>query len=221
MTTAVQNSGLDLTALATQQSGAKSDISASEDRFLKLLVTQLKNQDPLNPMDNAQMTTQLAQISTVSGIEKLNGTLQSLAATFGATQALQATSMLGQGVLVPGSGITLKGGNAIGGVSLAQPADKVIVSVADANGVLQERMDIGPHPAGAVSFSWDGSTEQGKAADGRYTFTVTALRGDAKVDATALAYGRVTAVSPSAGGASVTVGELGTVALGDVRQIVQ
>ncbi|MGE5526869.1 MAG: flagellar hook assembly protein FlgD [Rhodospirillaceae bacterium] len=222
MTTAVQNYGVDLTSLTPQQQATgKNETSPSEDRFLKLLVTQLKNQDPLNPMDNAEMTTQLAQISTVSGIEKLNGTLQSLAAAFGATQSLQATAMLGQGVLVPGSGLTLKDGKAMGGVSLAAPADKVIVSISDANGVLLERMDIGAQPAGVASFTWDGDSEQGKAADGRYTFTVNAIRGDTRVESTALAYGRVTAVAPSAAGASVTVGDLGTVALTDVKQIVQ
>ncbi|HWI14193.1 MAG TPA: flagellar hook assembly protein FlgD [Burkholderiales bacterium] len=221
MTAAVQNTGVDLTSLTPQKSATKSETSASEDRFLKLLVTQLKNQDPLNPMDNAQMTTQLAQISTVSGIEKLNGTLQSLAASFGATQALQATSMLGQGVLIPGSALTLQGGSAVGGVTLSGPADKVIVSISDANGVLLDKVDIGPHPAGVANFSWDGSTDEGTAAEGRYAFSVAAVRGDAKVETSPLAYGRVTAVAPSASGASVTVGDLGTVALGDVKQIVQ
>jgi flagellar basal-body rod modification protein FlgD len=221
MTTAVQSTGVDFTALTPQQDTAKSVTSASEDRFLKLLVTQLKNQDPLNPMDNAEMTTQLAQISTVSGIEKLNGTLQSLAASYAATQSLQATSMLGQGVLVPGSSLTLQNGSAVGGVTLSAPADKVIVSISDASGVLMERVDIGPQPAGVASFGWDGSTEQGKAADGRYTFSVAAVRGDTKIETTPLAYGRVTAVAPAATGASVTVGDLGTVALGDVKQIVQ
>src|SRR3990167_8514165 len=72
--------------------------SDAQDRFLKLLVAQLKNQDPLNPMDNAQITTQMAQISTVSGIDKLNSTLQSMAAAFNAGQSLQATAMIGHGV---------------------------------------------------------------------------------------------------------------------------
>ncbi len=221
MTTAVQNNGVDLTALTPQQSAAKSATSASEDRFLKLLVTQLKNQDPLNPMDNAEMTTQLAQISTVGGIEKLNGTLQGLVASYAATQSLQATSMLGQGVLVPGAALTLQGGSATAGVSLAAPADKVVVSISDANGVLRERVDLGPRAAGVASFAWDGRTEAGQVADGRYTFTVAATRGDAKVETTPLAYGRVTAVAPAASGTSVTLGELGTVPLADVRQIVR
>lgn len=221
MATAVQNSALDFTALNGQKNAARSATAASEDRFLKLLVTQLKNQDPLNPMDNAEMTTQLAQISTVGGIEKLNGTLHALAASYAATQALQATSMLGQGVLVPGAALTLAEGAAVGGVALGGPADKVIVAISDANGTLLERVDLGPKPAGVAGFGWDGTSGDRKVADGRYTFTVTATRGDARVEAAPLAYGRVTAVSPAAEGASVTVGELGTVPLADVRQIVR
>ena len=74
----------------------------SEQRFLKLLVTQLNNQDPLNPMQNAELTSQLAQMSTVSGIEKLNSTLSGLVNQTGSNQLLQATSLIGQNVLSPG-----------------------------------------------------------------------------------------------------------------------
>ena len=75
----------------------------TEQRFLKLLVTQLNNQDPLNPMDNAELTSQLAQMSTVSGIEKLNATVSSLAAQSGASQVLQSASLIGYNVLSPGN----------------------------------------------------------------------------------------------------------------------
>jgi flagellar basal-body rod modification protein FlgD len=76
------------------QSTAKSAADDVQDRFLKLLVTQMKNQDPLNPLDNAQVTTQLAQISTVNGIEKLNATITAMASSFTAGQSLQAATMI-------------------------------------------------------------------------------------------------------------------------------
>ena len=82
---------------------AKSAADDVQDRFLKLLVTQMKNQDPLNPLDNAQVTTQLAQISTVNGIEKLNATIEAMASSFTSGQSLQAATMIGKDVLVPGS----------------------------------------------------------------------------------------------------------------------
>jgi flagellar basal-body rod modification protein FlgD len=73
----------------------------AQDRFLKLLTTQLKNQDPLNPMDNAQMTSQLAQISTVDGIEKLNATLQKMLSSSNEPEAMQASALVGHQVMVP------------------------------------------------------------------------------------------------------------------------
>src|SRR6187402_1594564 len=78
------------------QQGSAAD---SEQRFLKLLVTQLNNQDPLNPMENAELTSQLAQMSTVSGIEKLNSTLSGLVSQTGSNQVLQAASLIGYNVL--------------------------------------------------------------------------------------------------------------------------
>jgi len=215
-------SGFDFRALTPTQGGAqKSASEASEDRFLTLLVTQLKNQDPLNPMDNAEMTTQLAQISTVGGIDKLNTTLQSLLAAYGATQSMQATSLMGQGVLVPGHALNLQNGVAAGGVTLDGAADRVVVSIIDKSGVLRQELDLGAQPAGTVNFAWDGATANGRAKDGAYTFKVAAVRGDANVTATPLAYGRVTAVSPSASGATLTVDGVGSVAMADVKQIVQ
>ena len=82
------------------QSARKSEEDPQE-RFLKLLVTQMQNQDPLSPMDNAEVTSQLAQISTVNGIEKLNGTLEQLVANSDAKRSLEAATMIGRSVLVP------------------------------------------------------------------------------------------------------------------------
>ncbi|MBX9812850.1 MAG: flagellar hook assembly protein FlgD [Burkholderiales bacterium] len=206
---------------ASQQKSAASATGETENRFLRLLVTQLKNQDPLNPLDNAQVTTQMAQLSTVNGIEKLNVTLQSLAASFAAAQSMQATSMIGRGVLIPGSAIALEAGKAFAGVELAQPADKVIVSIHDASGNVLQQVDIGPQAAGVAAFQWDGVTNGGTAADGVYKFSVSATSAGKKVDASPLSFGRVVAVTPGAQGAMLTIGEIGSVALSDIRQIVQ
>src|SRR4030067_116548 len=108
-------------ALAAQAAPAAAGTKATsdaQDRFLTLLVAQLKNQDPLNPMDNAQITTQMAQISTVTGIDKLNETLQALSDSMAMGQSVSATSMIGHGVLVPGSTLNLANGQAIGGGGL-------------------------------------------------------------------------------------------------------
>jgi len=117
------------------KSGSKDTVAESKDTFLKLLTTQLQNQDPLNPMDNAQMTSQLAQISTVDGITKLNATLQSMFSSVADSQTLQAAALVNRVVLVPGKGLMLHEKKSAGGVELEGPADRVTVNIADANGL--------------------------------------------------------------------------------------
>jgi flagellar basal-body rod modification protein FlgD len=199
---------------------AKPAADDPQDRFLKLLVTQMKNQDPLNPLDNAQVTSQLAQISTVNGIEKLNTTLQAMANGFTAGQSLQAAGMIGHNVLVPGSAMQLAGGNGVFGVDLAHPADEVKVTVLDSSGATMQVMILGAQAAGALTFGWDGKTANGtQAADGSYTISVEALRGGEKVAAQPLAIGLVQGVSQDSQGARLNVGPLGTAAIADVKQI--
>jgi flagellar basal-body rod modification protein FlgD len=191
-----------------------------QDRFLKLLVTQMKNQDPLNPLDNAQVTSQLAQISTVNGIEKLNTTLQAMANGFNAGQSLQAAGMIGHNVLVPGSALQLASGNGVFGIDLAQPADEVKVTIQDSSGGTVQVMNLGAQTGGALTFGWDGKTADGaQAADGGYTVSVEAIRGGQKIEAQPLALGMVQGVSQDSQGARLNVGPLGTAAIGDVKQI--
>jgi flagellar basal-body rod modification protein FlgD len=194
--------------------------SATQDRFLLLLTTQLKNQDPLNPMDNAQITSQMAQLSTVSGIDKLNATLQALSDSMAMGQSVSATSMIGHGVLVPGSTMNLVNGKAIGGLELAQPADAVSVSIQDAAGNIVRTLQLGAQDAGILPFTWDGQTDAGTtAADGTYKFMVEAtLSGNKSVPAS-LAFGVVNAVTPGVKGATLEVGNLGGFALSSVKQV--
>ena len=188
----------------------------AQDRFLKLLVTQLRNQDPLNPMDNAQITSQMAQISTVTGIDKLNTTLQSLASG----QSLQAAAMIGHGVLAPGSALQLQNGRAQGGVELGQPVDKLVVSISDASGQVLHKVDLGPQKAGLVSFDWDGVSDSGaKAVSGSYRFAAEAVQDNKKVKVTALSFGQVSSVTLGADGVMLNVNGVGSVTLSDVKQV--
>src|SRR5882672_589140 len=82
----------------------------ASDRFLKLLVAQMQNQDPLNPMDNAQVTSQMAQINTVTGIEKLNTAVDGLSSQFAQLQAMQGASLVGRDVIVPGNKLDITDG---------------------------------------------------------------------------------------------------------------
>ncbi len=190
-----------------------------QERFLKLLVSQLRNQDPLNPLQNSEVTSQIAQISTVNGIERLNGAVDNMGANMLAAQSLQASSMIGRGVLAEGNRIQLAGGTAVGGFDLAGPADKVIVTILDAGGRPVESLDLGRKSSGLSTFAWDGKPGEAQLADGTYGFKVEAMRDDgAKVAATTIGYGRVQSVSLD-GGVTLNTPGLGSLALSSVRQI--
>ncbi|MBK7665236.1 MAG: flagellar hook assembly protein FlgD [Sterolibacteriaceae bacterium] len=191
-----------------------------QDRFLMLLTTQLKNQDPLNPMDNAQMTSQLAQISTVDGINKLNSTLEKLVGSQQGSEALQAAALVGRDVLVEGRNLQIAGAGASAGIELASAADNVAVNIVDANGLAVRTLSLGALDAGAHRFDWDGKSGSGaQVADGAYTMTVQALKGNAAVVASPLQISRVTSVVRETSGVSLDLGAQGRIGLADVKEI--
>jgi flagellar basal-body rod modification protein FlgD len=199
---------------------AASDAASTQDRFLKLLVTQMKNQDPLNPMDNAQVTSQMAQLSTVTGIDKLNVTLQALSDSMAPSQALQAAAMIGHGVLVPGEGVDMSGGVGFGGVDIAQSVDKLDIAIYDQSGALVRSLHLGAQPAGLVNWQWDGRNDSGAiVTDGSYTFTVDAAQAGKKADVAALQFGMVHSVTQGKQGVALGVGQMDDIALSQVRQI--
>ncbi|HEX5393385.1 MAG TPA: flagellar hook capping FlgD N-terminal domain-containing protein [Rhodocyclaceae bacterium] len=207
------SSGKTTTTSATQ---------ASQDKFLKLLTTQLQNQDPLNPMDNAQVTSQLAQINTVQGITQLNSTLQTMLDNSNANQAVQAAGLVGKGVVVPGSGmnISTSGSSSVAGYELAGAADVVRVDIKSSNGTVVRSIDIGSKSAGEQTFTWDGKDDAGAAvAAGSYTFSVSATQGANKVDATALQVGSVGSVSGKGSSLKINVTGVGSFGMSDIREI--
>jgi flagellar basal-body rod modification protein FlgD len=198
----------------------KSAIDDAQNRFLKLLTTQLKNQDPLNPMDNAQMTSQLAQISTVDGIEKLNATLQKLLSSSVDGEAMQAAALVGHQVMVAGNGLQLGDNGAIGGLVLTSGADQVVVSIKDQNGLAMRTLNLGNLDAGTHNFTWDGKTDAGAlAVNGNYGVSVAANRGTEKVTTETLELASVSNINRSTQGVTLDLGRLGLVRFSDVKQI--
>jgi flagellar basal-body rod modification protein FlgD len=204
-------------------SGSKTKATTADEmqtRFLNLLITQLKNQDPLNPTDANQMTAQLSQISTVSGIEKLNASMEKLMGSYAGTQNMQAAAMIGKTVLTAGSNLDLASGKAVGGVSLSGQADKVTVSIRDAAGKLVQTQNLGAQPAGVLNFVWDGKSDTGESlTSGKYTFSVDATQGDNKVEVTALQAGMVNAVTFGKDGLSMQLANNKSVSYQDILQI--
>jgi flagellar basal-body rod modification protein FlgD len=223
---ALQASSATASASSVLGTSGKSDTNKADeaqDRFLKLLVTQMKNQDPLNPLDNAQVTSQLAQLSTVSGIEKLNTTVASLETSYQTSQALQSANLIGRGVLVPGKDVNLEKGRAAFGVEITEPADNVKVVVRDANNRAVHTVDLGSQDVGTNPLVWDGLDDSGvKVNDGKYTLDIVATRGGKTLDTSAasgLSFGLVNSVSSGAQGVKLNVQNLGALDLSTVRQI--
>jgi flagellar basal-body rod modification protein FlgD len=161
-------------------------------------VAQLNNQDPMNPMDNAQMTTQMAQINTVAGIEKLNDTIKTIATQFGAMQTLQAASMVGHGVLLESSTLTVDQGVAKGSIDLAGSADKVTVQILDTSGAVVDTLQLGAKNAGRTDFEWNASAYPNLANP---KFKVSATQGGRSIGTTALARDTIASVGVDTTGA--------------------
>lgn len=205
------------------QSGSKTTTSETaelQDRFLKLLTTQLQNQDPMNPMENAELTSQLAQLSAVEGISKLNGTLETLLSGYQASQTMQAASLINRTVLADGDSIDLNSGLGAAAFELAKGADKVMVKIQDANGNEVRTLALGAQESGLVKFGWDGLDNGGQpVADGNYWYVVEAEQAGSFVDATPLALTTVRSVVLSNNTVELDTASSGTLRLDQVRQI--
>lgn len=222
-------------SLNTTQTKATSEIDAAQNRFLMLLTTQLKMQDPLNPMDNAQVTSQLAQISTVDGITKLNKTLETLSdSSMTSQQALerltsnalesqqfQAASLIGRAVLVEGNDLKLFDGKSMGAIELAADAAKVTVSIKNSNGVVVKELELDDLKAGIAQFHWDGTDRAGVpvAADGKYSFSVKAINGKDNVVTTPLHLAVVNNVQRIGNNTQLDLKDQGVVSINNIKQI--
>ena len=205
-------------ATASSNVGSLTSASDQQDRFMKLLVAQMKNQDPLNPMDNAQMTSQIAQINTVGGIEKLNTTVQQLLTAFGAMQAQSAMQLAGRDVLVAGNQVQLADGLARGGVEFGAAAAGATIEVLASDGSVMRALPLGKVEPGVRTFEWDGRDGNGlPVAEGKYTFRVVPTTKGATLNATLLAPAHVSAVTPNGGQPRLDLGARGSVQLSEVR----
>ncbi len=184
----------DVTVTSQAAAPSADDSKITADRFLKLLVAQMKNQDPLNPMDNAQVTSQMAQINTVTGIDKLNTTVQGLSSQFMQLQAVQGASLVGRDVIVPGNKLSIDETAAVGqgGFELTGAADAVKVEILSPSGAVVQTLNLGAEGAGVHSFNWPSGTAT--SASG-LTFRVSATSGGVATTATALMRDRVDAIS--------------------------
>lgn len=197
------------TGAAASSDGSKVKTAAdTADQFLQLLVAQMKNQDPLNPLDNAAVTSQMAQISTVEGIEKLNSTMGKFTESATATKASNSSNLIGQNVMTAGKTITWGSDTTSvqAGVDIDAAASKVVVQLLNSGGVAVDSKTFTNQDAGTISFQWTGKDSSGVAyGAGNYTMRVTAM-GDSTVNATTLTTSKVTGVTQ---GTNAVVAQLG------------
>jgi len=192
----------------------------AQDRFLKLLVAQLNNQDPMNPLDNAQMTSQMAQINTVTGIQQLNLTMVSMAEQFAAMQTLQGTMMIGRSVLAEGDRLAVdEKGSGKGYFVLGNTATSTKIEVLSPSGQVVDTVDLGAQEKGRHDFTWD--TSKYTAGDpSTLRFRVVAANKDGAVDSSTLMQSKVVGTGWDNGALTLTLENGDTIPYSLFRNIV-
>lgn len=216
----VNGSTFDNLGLSLQQGSSATKNQLGQEEFLKLMTTQLQNQDPTKPMDNAQFLSQVAQFSTVSGIQQMQTSFADLAASMQSNQTLQAAQLVGRAVLVPGEqGVLPAEGNLYAAADL--PASGTLqVEVLDDSGAVIRRLDLGTQPAGLSQFAWDGKDESGNRLEsGTYKLRAQLVQGGSTQSLDTFAVDAVGSVSLGADGITLNLASLGATKLADVREV--
>ena len=214
-------------SVLSQYSGTNSASSDSSSLgktdFLKLLVTQLNNQNPLDPQDNSEFVAQLAQFSSLEGMENLNSSMTSLLSSYQSSQALQASSLVGSSVIVQTNSALVDTSSSLNGtVVMPSSGSNVNVKIYDSAGGLVKTLSLGDQSAGNIDFIWDGTNASGEAVSpGNFTFVAEAsLNGTTTALATYLP-ATVNSVTLGQDGAEMTLNlaGIGSVSLSQVKTI--
>ncbi len=212
-------------SVSSVSTAATGNQSLGKDAFLQLLVTQLKNQDPLSPQDNGAFVAQLAQFSSLEGINTLNDSVNAISSNFSSSQALQASSLVGRSIITQTDKALVDTSKSMtGSVAVTAATGNVSVKITDANGNVVRTLDLGAQSAGTSDFIWDGKNDAGEVAPaGTYTFAATTKndKGDAVALATSLP-ATVTSVTLSKTGGEMVLnlaGGMGSVKLSQIQTI--
>lgn len=193
-----------------------------QEDFLKLMTTQLENQDPFKPMENGDFLAQIAQFSTVSGIGDLQKSFDKLSESLVSNQALQATNLVGRKVLAPTGVVALEqGGSVKGSVDLPSASGQVSVSIIDSAGQVVRRLELGSQSAGQIAFKWDGLMDNGQfARPGNYLVNAEAAINDRSEALETLVASEVRSVTlNNNGGLLLDLAGVGPLDFSKVRQI--
>ena len=221
MSISTGNALLDSLATPTKANVGKSKSTIDQAGFLKLLTTQLKTQDPTEPVDNSQMAAQMAQFSSVAGISEMNASLKTMASDIAAARFGDASGWIGRAALVPSDrAAALSNGAFAGELTLPSDAKDVTLSLVDATGQAVYSKDLGAKAAGAVDWSWDGKDAAGAAVPGPLTLIVGATGPEgAALNVGKASWTEVQSVQSPATGTTKLITGLGSFAPSDVRQL--
>lgn len=207
-TTNVGQSVLDQLSAQNGVSSTNNPSSAlGKDAFLQLLVTQLKNQDPLSPQDNTAFVAQLAQFSSLEATQNLSTSVDSIATQYQSSQALQASALVGRSVIVDASSAVVDTTKGLSG-SVVVPASNssTTISVSDSTGNVVDTIDMGAQSAGTSPFTWDGKLTDGSVApSGTYSFAAVANLNGTATPLTTYLPATVNSVTMGANGAEMTL----------------
>ncbi len=194
-----------------------------QEDFLKLMITQLSNQDPFDPMESGDFLGQIAQFGTVNGIQELQGSINALGRSLQGNRALEAAALIDRSVMVPSSeGWLPPEGEMHGAVELPKGANSATVDIIDLSGRLVQRLQVDATAEGRAGFSWDGTDADGQpVAPGFYAVEAQVRDGDHTIGAGVLMSGRVESVGIDNynGAVTLTVTGLGNVDMDKVRVV--
>lgn len=208
------------TTQQTTSSTGSSELGQSE--FMELMLAQLKYQNPLEPQDNGEFISQLAQFSSLEEMQELTSSVDEVVSQFRSTQALQASAMVGKSVLAPsGVGVLGADGEIRGAIEVPASTGGVVLSVYSASGELVRQMELGSAEAGTLPFVWDGKDGNGVAMpEGTYEIVAQAAYSGGSEQLTTLISANVDSVSLGQGGSiTLNLAGMGSVALSDVQQV--
>jgi flagellar basal-body rod modification protein FlgD len=215
-------SGIDSLLNPNEKSRIAPQKTLGQDDFLKLLTTQMQNQDPTNPVDNTKMIADMAQFSSLEAMKQLNDTVSSMSQMFKTNQAVQASVLVGKDVVVPGSKINLVSGNLpVALVDIKEPLTDVKAQIRDSNGVLVREYSWDRLPVGQGDLKWDGKDSTGNPVmQGNYILAAWGTNSEgARAAVGTLVAQKVVSVDVGSSGASLNLADGSAAALDEIQQI--
>jgi flagellar basal-body rod modification protein FlgD len=206
---------------AAAANDTKSNQQLGQNEFLKLMLAQLKNQDPMKPTDPTQFLSQLAEFSTVTGIQNMQTSMSDLASSLRSTQVLNGASLVGHDVLAPAKKDTIAAGQSVkGAVEAPDGTSQILVQIKDSSGALVRGFTTNAS-AGMNEFNWDGTDNKGNPVPaGEYTFEVNANVAGKAEALDPLLSSKVASVTIDPKNGSLTLNtSTGAVPLTDVRRV--